>query len=178
VPFVLWGPGFVPAGVVVEPPVQLVDVLPTLLAVAGIERPEHAQGRDLMPLVAAATAGRPPAEQGFRVEPVFAERTSVGIDRGFPPDTIQTSWAVLTDRWRLIRNPEPPEGRPEWELYDRETDPLSLEDVAGEHPEVVAELSATLARWREWVEERKLAAESTDALSAAELERLRSLGYI
>ncbi|HLE83367.1 MAG TPA: hypothetical protein VJG13_03430 [Thermoanaerobaculia bacterium] len=50
--------------------------------------------------------------------------------------------------------------------------------MAGEHPEVVAELSATLARWREWVEERKLAAESTDALSAAELERLRSLGYI
>jgi arylsulfatase A-like enzyme len=178
VPFVLWGPGFVPSGVVVEPPVGLVDVLPTLVALAGIERPELTQGRDLLPLVEAVAAGRPPAEGGFRIEPVFSERTSVSIDRGFPPDTIQTSWAVLTDRWRLIRNPDPPEGRPEWELYDRRADSLSLEDVAGEHPEVVAELSSTLARWREWVEERKLAEESTAGLSAAELDRLRSLGYI
>lgn len=178
VPFLLWGPGFVPRGVVVEPPVQLVDVLPTLVALAGIERPEHAQGRDLLPLVAATAAGEPPTRRGFRVEPVFAERTTVGIDRGFPPGTMPTSWAVLTDRWRLIRNPEPPEGAPEWELYDRAVDPLSLEDVADRHPEVVAELAPPLDRWRTWVEERKLAADAAGDLSAAELDRLRSLGYL
>lgn len=178
VPFVLWGPGFVPSGVVVEPPVELVDVHPTLLALAGLERPESAQGRDLLPLVRATAAGEPPASHGFRVEPVFSERTTEGIDRGFPPGTIPSSWAVLTDRWRLIRNPEPPEGVPEWELYDRAADPLSLHDVAAEHPEVVSELGDTLAGWRTWVEAHELEAASTEDLSAEELERLRSLGYL
>lgn len=178
VPFVLWGPGFVPSGVEVEPPVQLIDLHPTLLALAGIERPEATQGRDLLPLVRATAAGEPPSRHGFRVEPVFTERTVVGVDRGFPPGTMPTSWAVLTDGWLLIRNPDPPDGAPEWELYDRVADPLSLHDVAADHPEVVAELAEPLARWRTWVDERRLEEDAAEDLSAAELERLRSLGYL
>ncbi|HUO87071.1 MAG TPA: sulfatase, partial [Thermoanaerobaculia bacterium] len=126
VPFVLWGPGHVPGGVVVAPPVQLIDVMPTLLAVAGLDRPELLQGRDLMPLVAAARAGEP----GPRARPAFSERTAQGIGPGFPPDTLANSWAVLTSEWRLIRNPDPPPGVPEYELYARRDDPLALTDVA------------------------------------------------
>jgi arylsulfatase A-like enzyme len=178
VPFVLWGPGFLPSGVVVSPPIELIDLQPTLLALAGLERPELVQGRDLLPLVRATAAGEPPEAQGFRVQPVFSERTTVGIDTGFPPGTLPTSWAVLTGEWRLIRNPDAPEGVPEYELYDRRTDPLSLTDVAAEHPDVVAELARALARWRGWVEERKIAGGDEEDLPAAELERLRSLGYL
>lgn len=178
VPFVLWGPGHVPSGVVVTPPVELIDLQPTLLALAGLDRPELAQGRDLLPLVRATAAGEPPSAHGFRVQPVFSERTTVGLDVGFPPGSLPTSWAVLTSEWRLIRNPDPPEGVPEFELYDRRTDPLSLTDVALEHPDVVAELSGTLASWRSWVETRKIEGAGAEELPAAELERLRSLGYL
>lgn len=177
VPFVLWGPGFVPGGVVVEPPVELIDVLPTLLAVAGLEPPATAQGRDLMPLVAAA-AGDDPERRAPRPRPVFSERTTEGIDAGFPPGTIPTSWAVSTGEWRLIHNPQPPAGVPEYELYDRRADPLSLRDVAGDHPELVTSLAGQLAAWRTWVEANRLEAEEAGELDAEELERLRSLGYI
>lgn len=178
VPFVLWGPGFVPAGVTVPQPVALIDMLPTLVSLAGLEVPETAQGRDLGPLIEAVAAGEDPAKRGFRIEPVFAERTTIGIDAGFPTGTLPTSWAVVTSDWRLIRNPGAPEGVPELELYDRRTDPLSLEDVAGDHPEVVARLSETLAGWRAWVDEHKLPEDSAEDLSAEDLERLRSLGYL
>ncbi len=178
VPFVLWGPGFLPSGVTVSQPVALIDLQPTLLALAGLERPETAQGRDLRPLIEAVAAGEEPGARGFRVEPVFSERTVVGIDAGFPPGTLPISWAVITEDWRLIRNPDAPEGVPEYELYDRRTDPLSLEDVAGDHPEVVARLGKALAGWRSWVEEHKLPEDSAEDLSTEDLERLRSLGYL
>jgi arylsulfatase A-like enzyme len=178
VPFVLWGPGFVPAGVTVETPVALLDLQPTLLSLAGLPRAETAQGRDLLPLVEAVAAGEAPSARGFRVETVFAERTTEGIDRGFPEGSLPTSWAVVTAEWRLIRNPGAPEGVPELELYDRRTDPLSLEDVAGDHPEVVARLAETLAAWRSWVEAHRLPEDSERDLSSEDLERLRSLGYL
>jgi arylsulfatase A-like enzyme len=178
VPFVLWGPGLVPEGVTVPQPVALIDMLPTLVSIAGLEMPETVQGRDLGPLIEAVAAGEEPARRGFRVEPVFAERTTIGIDAGFPPGTPPTSWAVVTGDWRLIRNPGAPEGVPEFELYDRRADPLSLEDVAGAHPEVVARLAETLAAWRSWVEAHRLPEDSEQNLSSEDLERLRSLGYL
>jgi arylsulfatase A-like enzyme len=178
VPFILWGPGFLPAGVTVDEPVGLIDVAPTLLSLARLPIPASAQGRDLLPLVAATAAGEAPSARGFRVEPVFAERTTEGIERGFPRGALPTSWAVVTSDWRLIRNPGAPEGAPEVELYDRRTDPLSLTDVAAEHPEVVERLAQTLAGWRAWVDDHKLEADASGQVSAEELERLRSLGYL
>lgn len=59
----------------------------------------------------------------------------------------------MTSDWRLTHNPGAPEGVPELERYDRRTDPLSLEDVAGDHPEVVerlAEADRSVESLRQW----------------------------
>ena len=51
VPMVMAGPAL-PKGLVVQEVVSLVDVMPTLLAMAGVEAPE-VDGRDLRPVIAA-----------------------------------------------------------------------------------------------------------------------------
>ncbi|HET6304872.1 MAG TPA: sulfatase [Myxococcota bacterium] len=61
VPLVVRWPGRVEAGRVVEDPVRLVDVMPTLLALAGVELPVAVQGRDLGPLLRGETLPEAPA---------------------------------------------------------------------------------------------------------------------
>jgi arylsulfatase A-like enzyme len=60
VPLVLWAPGLVKQRRVGEP-VQLVDLLPTVLAALDIPRPPRLRGRDLGPLIAA----EPKQGEGF-----------------------------------------------------------------------------------------------------------------
>jgi HEAT repeat protein len=58
VPLVLWAPGAVAPGSVAEP-VELVDLLPTVLSALDIPRPPRLRGRDLGPLLSGrATPGR------------------------------------------------------------------------------------------------------------------------
>jgi arylsulfatase A-like enzyme len=162
VPLVLWGRG-VPAGRVVEDTVRNVDVMPTLLDLAGIEAPRRAQGRSLLRFMNGGAA---------RPEPAFIEQ------RGAGPGEYD-SFAIVTEGWKLIWNDGAPEGVPERELYDHEADPLDQNDVAAAHPDVVERLALDLERWRLWAESDRLDPDAaTEGLSAAELERLRSLGYL
>ena len=57
---------------------------------------------------------------------------------------------------------------------------LNRNDVAPQHPDVVARLSKILVNWMAAAEAARLApdSEATEALSHDELERLRSLGYL
>jgi arylsulfatase A-like enzyme len=174
VPFLLWAPGFLPRGVEVAPTVQLVDVMPTLLDLAGLPAPERAQGRSLLPLVQQAAAGKVAAEWARR--PAFTERavrSGPGGEIG-----VLAGYAVVKERWKLVQHTTARPGLPERELYDHRADPLNLRDVAAEHPEVVAALATELARWRTWAEGQRLPADDAGTVDAAELERLRSLGYI
>jgi arylsulfatase len=69
--------------------------------------------------------------------------------------------AVRDDRWKLVRTyndirnynaqtkrgPGSGQRSGKWELYDLETDPNETRDLATQHPERVAELSAKHAAW-------------------------------
>ena len=79
VPLILWGPGRVPQGVDIEEPVQLIDVMPTLLELSGLALPEGAQGQSLRPLLVAGRRrrGRPAAGSAGRV---IAEKQPMGGD--------------------------------------------------------------------------------------------------
>ena len=178
VPLVMWGPGFLPAGVVVEPTVQTIDILPTLLELAGIDVPEQVQGRSLLPAFDAAAAGEAPSGQGLRPAPAFVRHITEDDDPAFPDSMKGHSRAIVTPEWRLVHHLRSGVARPEYELFARGDDPLSLSDVAEGHPDVVAELSARLENWASAVADQKLDAESTDEMSSEELERLRALGYL
>jgi len=121
VPLVIRAPGLAPRRV--QELARQVDVLPTVLELAGIPVPPGVAGRSLVP----AMHGRARVAVG-----ALAELDLSGL--------VFDSWR--TQRWRLIR----PGRDGVAQLYDLDADPGETNDVAAAHPEVAAELAAELAR--------------------------------
>jgi arylsulfatase A-like enzyme len=123
--FVRW-PGKLPAGRDVPALAAHIDLLPTLLDLCGLARPEQAafEGRSLRPLLEGK--GHWPERTLF----VHSQR----IDH---PEKWRKC-AVMTDRWRLVNGTE---------LYDMSADPGQTKDVAERHAEVVAELRKAYEQW-------------------------------
>lgn len=178
VPLVASWPGRIAPGRAIDEIVQTIDVAPTLLGLAGLPVPAATQGQSLAPFLRVdarpETGGEWP---GWRRRPAVAERAPTDPGDTTPPKNLLCD-ALLDERWKLIRNRSA--GPVEFELYDWRKDPLHQHDVAGDHPDVVARMSAELAAWRTRVESQKLPADSAveGAMSAEELQQLRSLGYI
>jgi arylsulfatase A-like enzyme len=169
VPLILEGPG-VPAGVRIEPTVQAIDLMPTILELAGLEAPERIQGQSLMPLIR--------GEAGWRDRPAVTEKLPEPVRSEGEIDL--ESYAIIAGEWKLIHNRQRPAETPEFELYDHRADPLNLHDVASEHPDVVERLAAQIEGWHQQAVAARLPsdAELAEGMSAEELERLRSLGYL
>lgn len=154
IPLLAWGTR-VPAGKRVSPVVRSIDVLPTLLDLAGAERPEVLQGESLVPLIWPGE-GKPPPRSAF---------SSAG----------RHSFAVRLGRYKLrVRRGR---GR---KLYDLETDPWEEHDLHAEKPEVARRLQRELKRWRtqEAALARVVDAASTRELPPEVVEELRALGYL
>ena len=168
--FVRW-PGVVPAGVVVERTTQSIDLMPTLLELTRLPVPEAAQGRSLVPVMAAPDD--PTAYGGGRA-PVFSE--TAGDDE---EDATPDAYAVVHDGWKLIWNAVNHDDRPELELFDHRADPLNLVNLADEHPDKVAELKKLLDGWKAEAEAARVSDEGLEEdLSPQEIEELRALGYL
>ncbi len=189
VPLLMWGPGTVPAGGVVGDVVEIIDVMPTLLEIAGLAQPEGLQGRSFLPLLRGA--GTAPSRAGSTLAAeaggipagaaAISEKLSTSADAGAaPPPHPTESFSIVLDGWKLVHNTLRDPGAPEHELYDARKDPLNLENVAAAHPEIVERLAAALREWHAAARARRLEPDSEAAasLGAEELERLRSLGYI
>jgi arylsulfatase A-like enzyme len=175
VPLILWGPGRVGKGLSVEEPVQLIDVMPTLVELAGLRMPEGAQGQSLRPLLAPPVDGV--RAEGWKRRPVVAEKQPMG---GAEHPGASESYAIIEDGWKLIHNVARPPDRPELELFDFLKDPLDQRNLAAEHPERVERLARALGAWRQYAQTARLKPDSEAAkeLSREQLERLRSLGYV
>ena len=176
VPLVMRWPGAIPAGVVVDENVQLIDIMPTLLDLSGLPHPEGLQGRSLLPFVA-------PAEDGtvasWVTRPAFSEKAPTA-GAAAPPPADTESYAVIDEDWLLIHNRVREDDTPEFELYDVADDPLNLTNLADAQTEVVERLAREIDRWHRIAEQALLPddAEAAAGLSQEQLERLRSLGYI
>ena len=169
VPLFFWWPGVVPAGAVVDEVMQSIDVMPTVLELAGLSVPEQAQGQRLVPLMAAPDA---PDLLGWVHRPALSERR-VGISAGSDLSNIE-SLAVVLDGWKLVKNLNVPEGRSEFELYNHSDDPLNLDDVAVDHPDIVQRLAVEIDTWQEWALAQKVEEEPTNSIPPEELARLRA----
>jgi hypothetical protein len=158
--------------------------MPTLLEMSRLPLPSQAQGHSFLSLVvpgrgAGGDAVRADAA-GWVDRPAITEKAVTTEPMGAPPPQDTSSTAILFGGWKLIQNTKRPAGRPEFELYDHAHDPLDRNDVAAAHPDVVERLSRELQTWRKVAAAARLKPDSEAAkgLSNAELERLRSLGYI
>ncbi len=147
VPLILLGPG-VAAGRVEGRLVSLMDVAPTLLALAGVPAAPGMRGRDL--LARGADAGE---------EAVF---TQYGPLR----------YGIRTRDWKLIRNATPPS----LELYDLRRDPGERMNMAEVRPAQARELARKLERWR--AAQPALAQQGAAAPDEEQIRRLKGLGYL
>ena len=119
IPTALQGPGF-DGGGQIRQLVSLVDIPPTLLDAAGLDVPDHMQGRSVLPLVRGQTDGWP--------EEVFIQISESQVGR-----------AVRTQRWKYsVVAPDKDGGSDptadryvEEFLYDLDADPYELTNLIG-----------------------------------------------
>ena len=170
VPLLLWWPGVVPADRAVDDTVRSIDLMPTLLALSGLAAPEGIQGQSLLPLMGGPAGGAAAADEWI-VRPAGSER-DLGDGR---------SVSLIDDGWKLVRHSELPDAdHPEFELFNHREDPLNHVNLADAHPDIVERLTREIDRWQRQAESAQLASdeELNSSLSAEELRRLRSLGYV
>lgn len=171
VPLILRYPRAIPTAVTVDRQVELLDVAPTLLELAGLPKPPPFAGRSLL-----TGAGRPafvqPPLYGDQATRRRAERLEfLRSVAGNPLRDAEAEGqlALRTDSWKLILKDSGVE------LYDLKNDPAEGIDLAETRHEVVERLRPLLAHWLETHPPAPRPAEEPDE----ELERtLRSLGYL
>jgi len=121
VPLILWRPGLLPEGKVVEGFAQHADVAPTILDLLGLEAHEGMDGASLLPRI-----------RGEAQPPEFIVMED-GMER-----------ALRRGAWKLMRTKEG-----EMELYHLERDPCEVRNRAAEEPEVARQMEEELAAWVE-----------------------------
>ncbi|MGH9334374.1 MAG: sulfatase family protein, partial [Vicinamibacteria bacterium] len=174
VPLIMRWPSALPAGRSVDETVQLLDLAPTVLDLAGIAIPERMQGQSLKPLMMTSSGS---GETRWRSRPAISEWRKRTDQQG---TRIVDAFGIIEGEWKLVRNVDRPDDVPEFELYHHETDPLDQKNVASEHPDIVERMAQQLERWRKWAIENPLPPDGAAAedMTSEELERLRSLGYV
>ena len=175
VPLLFFGAGVPARGAVIDAPVGLIDVMPTVLEACDLRAPSSMQGQSLLPLIQQA-AGVPVPEGAWTPRPVVAEKAALSGERSSPPPQEAGMLAIQNRRWKLIHNEPRVDDRPEWELFDRQGDPFDQTNVADQHPDVVARLRAQLQEWRERTAGVRLEA-GTAGMDAETLQKLREMGY-
>jgi N-acetylglucosamine-6-sulfatase len=135
VPFLIRCTDLFQGGRTMDPMIQNIDVAPTILEVAGIEKPEQMQGRSILPLL----QGK---ETKWR-DKIFYEYY---WEYDFPQTP--TMHGVRTDRYKLIRY------HGVWdtnEFYDLQEDPHEMNNLIAspQHQELIQELSNEIYDWLE-----------------------------
>jgi arylsulfatase A-like enzyme len=154
VPLVVAWPGHLPQGVRAAGPVNLVDIVPTLLQLQGMETPRAMHGQPLPVVTDAAPRTATFSEYGAG-GPAFGMDDLARLAKPWGRKTLMESlrWReaegrrkmVATAEWKYVHDPM---GDLD-ELYDLVNDPWELTNVAAqpEHAPVIAELRGRLADW-------------------------------
>ena len=117
----LFGPApLVPSARVVEGSVEMVDVAPTILALAGLAVPERAQGRSLVPMM---------RDEGP------ASPVSFSVHEGRIAAAQQGRFKYIVYRGGAER------------VFDLDADPLEQKDISKSRPHVRRHLRALLSTW-------------------------------
>lgn len=140
VPCVMRWPGVIPAGAVQDELCTTLDMLPTIVALAGAPLPTaRIDGRDIFALLAGTAGARSPWD-----------------DVGFCFYRMGNLQAVRAGPWKLyFDSAERPEGRPRQptparvlRLFDVRRDVAEDHEVSAQHPEVIVRLTAMAERTR------------------------------
>ncbi len=135
VPFIACWPGRIPAGKIDDASVVGgVDFMPTVLKLASVSapagwRPDGEDVGDILLGVPRARANPLMWEWRFNIAGSVLNRSP--------------QLAIRDANWKLLINPD----RSRAELYELPRDPMQVDNVAAQHPEIVARLSELVIAW-------------------------------
>ena len=115
---------------------HVIDLLPTVLDAAGVSYPDTFEGRPVN------------APDGKSMVPVIRGEKRAIHDVLFWHHA--AGKAVLKENWKLVKA-----GNNPWELYDLDSDPIEMNNLAIKHPDRVAELNSLWENWRKQDQEIK-----------------------
>ena len=135
VPFLVRYPEVLEGGQVIEKMVQNIDVAPTILELAGIQKPQQMQGTSIMPLI-----------RGEEVE--WRDRIFYEYYWEYAYPSTPTMHGVRTDRYKYIRY------HGIWdtnEFYDLQEDPHEMNNLIAspEHQDLIRDLADEIYDWLE-----------------------------
>ncbi len=160
VPFMIRWPGKIPSGQVIKEPMASIDIVPTLLKVAGVNVPGQAQwdGHDMMPVLTQSAKTPHEALYGMFHHEVYVVRSGPWKlhlkTQTHTPDYMDENWVdprgpdgvtilgpcaqPLSDQFPGLLTGDSPQSNM---LFNLETDPGEQRNVADEHPRVVRKLT-------------------------------------
>lgn len=126
---------------------NVIDIMPTLIELAGVEYPKSYNGKNIIPLagISLVTAFN---NQPLNRKLLFWEH--------------EMNRAVRMGNWKLVSTAKLMDGgyglwksyqNGKWELYDLATDRSELKDLSGQYPDIVSMMSAY---WEKWATEAKV----------------------
>ena len=166
IPMILAGPGL-PTGLEVQAPVGVVDVLPSVLELLGIEAPDGLEGQSLVPAARETEAfQRPRYVIGDRHTALFGKsRRSAPYENPLQISMELNGAKVLHDfsKRRTL-------------YFDLTVDPREEKPLSEPPVELVPPLGRRLVNWYRALP--KYEAKSSAVLSEDDIKQLKSLGYI
>ena len=163
VPLLFHLPGRLPAGGTLSGPVELVDLLPTILDLAGHEVPAGLHGRSVARAVAGDAALDP--ERPVHLHRRHYVARAIG-DLAVAGEKL----GLRLGSWKYIEG----EGEGTRELFDLAADPGERVSLAEARPEIAASLAERIRAWRTATGRGV----QVETLSPEDRERLRALGYV
>ena len=171
VPLLFSWPGEIGEGMESDAQVSMLDVMPTILELAGVES-TSGEGSSLTASLrgGAAPGTRPLLSESIPLLPRYPERKRIHLE-----GNAGKMRALREFPWKLIATPMN-EGV-DWELYRLDEDPGEESNLAGSGAEVESGLRATMLAILE-LEAAEEAQDRDEPIDEEQLELLKSLGYI
>jgi len=161
-PLVASGPNVAARGRV-DTPVQIIDLMPTVLDLYGLPSPYELEGKSLLPLLRGSAAPQPPkvalaslagaARNAGGAANALRERRLFGSNHNYRArDNLIEYYAIEEGRWKLIYGWRPqPTGQGKtsrFVLYDIQKDPREQSNLLTRQVDVARRLIGELVRWR------------------------------
>jgi arylsulfatase A-like enzyme len=171
VPTVFYWPGEIEGGMESDEQVSILDIMPTILELAGIES-ESGEGTSLAGGLrgGALPEMRPMLSESIPLLPRHPERKRIHL-----PGNAGKMRALREFPWKLIATPK--EEGVDWELYRLDEDPGEKNNLAGSGADVEPGLRARMLAILE-LEAAEEAQDLDEPIDEEQLELLKSLGYI
>jgi arylsulfatase A-like enzyme len=144
-------------GKIINETVGLIDIMPTVCGVLGVDVPAHVQGKDLSSCFYETAVSRP--QRDFLCESLQPTKFELGPFFG-----------LISDRWHYIHSGKP-------ELYDLRQDPYETQNRLAQHPQQARMMydkikltlqNASLSKTKD----------NKIAIDEETISRLESLGYV